>query len=115
MVHKVKSNLRLQLKLILNLCHLVNNSVCDKVKQVLDKYFYSTFSLFKFLCLTAYCIIFKRFGQSTKTHCHLLKLINVHLQKLDFLRCIRIRADTIYAQLVRLVDEQSVKFFKCKI
>ncbi|CAF0825356.1 unnamed protein product [Brachionus calyciflorus] len=106
------TNTKLQIKLILNLCYWLNNKISTKLKVSIEKYFYSSFSLFKFLCLRCYVLIFTRFN--IKKFNGLIKLLNVHLKKLNFIRCIKSDGEIYLFQLSQLIQQQIVKFYSCK-
>ncbi len=110
---QIIQNAHFQLKIILNLCHYSNNRISAHLRSELLIYFYSIYSLFQFLCLRTYALVIGKF--KLKRHAHLLKIINVSLKKLNFLRCIKFNADVYFSQLVSLIDQQIEKFYKCKI
>ena len=99
----------------MNLCYAVNNMLSVKVKLILNKYFYSTFSLLKFLSLSSFSKLFGHFEKVSKRHVALLRLINVNLKKLDFLRCIRVYPEIVLEQIEMLIERQTAKFHNCKI
>jgi hypothetical protein len=110
---QVSRNAHFQLKIIVNLCYYSNNKISVSLRNELLIYFYSTFAMFKFLCLRTYSCLIKHF-KLTK-HARLLKLIDVNLKKLNFSRCVKFNADVYFAQLATLIDQQIEKFLKCKI
>ena len=106
------NNTKLQIKIILNLCYWLNNKIGSKLKHSIQAFFYSSFSLFKFICLRIYVLIFLKFNLNKFNK--LIRLINVHLKKLNFIRCIKLNSDLYFIQLCKLIDQQILKFFNCK-
>lgn len=105
-------NFKLQIKLVLNLCYWLNNRIDARLKQFMLKYFYSSFSLFKFLCLRTYLLILLQFNSPRLAH--LIRLINVNLKKLNFIRCIKFDCEIYFLQLIELIQQQFIKFSNCK-
>jgi hypothetical protein len=109
-----KQNVQLQLKLILNLCYLSNNRISNQLKKELLNYFYSTFALFKFICLRIYSILINKFNLNK--HFHLSNVINSCLKRLNFnQRCIKFNNQEYFYELNEIIEQQLQKFYKCKI
>lgn len=116
MPQQLVNNPKLQVKLILNLCYWVNNRIGFGLGRQLLHYFYSIFSLLKFLCFTTYLNLIERVElNGVKKHSGLFNLIKINLKKLNFSRCIKADAEFIYIQLTELIEQQSDKFKQCQV
>lgn len=109
----ISQNVTQQLRIILNLCHFSTRRLSVKLKQDLSDYFYSVFSLFKFLCLKTYSILIVHFRR--KRQFHLLRVITASLRKLHFIRCIKFNSTEYYIELVALIYQQLDKFYQCRL
>lgn len=112
MPSQLKNNTKLQIRIILNVCYWLNNKIYSRLKKNIQVYFYSSFSLIKFFCLRIFVLIFLKFKFNKFNN--LIKLINIHLKKLNFIRCIKLNADVYFLQLCQLIDQQIFKFFSSK-
>ena len=117
MPRELTASTRLQMRLIGNLCYHLNNVMSPSLRRELLAYFYSTLSLSRFLCLSAYV---KLIGELRATRHHALRrLMQVHLRKLQFERCVRAaskqRRRAYFGQLDKLVEQQCAKFYNCQL
>lgn len=117
MPEQLRNNVKLQKKLIINLCYFFNNKIKNKnIDNMLGKYFYSNFSLLKFFCFRTYCLLFVHFSRSFPQHNRLLNLLNANLKKFNFERCIKVKNSVIFSnQLIQLIEQQTNKFYNCKL
>ena len=113
MPSQIRNDLNLQFKLIANLCYLSDNKINFNLRNQLLEFFYSTFTLFKYLCFNVYILLLERLN--LKLFKRLINFLKKKISNLNFLNCFKsIKSDVDLTQIDDLIKHQISKFNNCK-
>ena len=105
---------KLRIKIVMNLCHFCNKKIGSQLKNEVHQYFYSTFDLFKYMCLRTYSKLLGKY--KVVGNFKFLKLVDNYLSHMDLERCLLRSNQKVYAkQINQMIDQQVVKFLVCKV